>query len=495
MGPATGFDVVIVGGGAAGCAVAGTLSKMGDRSILLLEAGPDLRRDTSGSLRDGWRLPDIPDWGYVPDPDTAGTTKQVRRGRLLGGTSWLTRFAVRGAAADFDAWAARGNAGWGFGDVLPVFRRIEADAEFGDREWHGDAGPIPITRYPGLVPSPIHAAALDAFAALGFPAVEDHNAPDSVGVGPMPFSSQGGVRVTGVDAFLPGAASAAGLTIRGDSLVATVLLDRGRAAGVRLIDGTEIQASRVVLAAGVYGSPTILLRSGIGPAAHLGEIGIEVKVDLPGVGDNLADHPSLSVDTGWRGDAEAAQVLHTIATFRSSRRAADAAPDLAIWVADPDGVDAEFSFDILLLKPASRGTVRLASADPLIAPQIRLPGRLEPTDVARLAEGYQTALDLANRPEIRKAVGGKGPVAPGNEAAVRAAIPAMYYSVPHTVGTCRMGPSAADGDVVDNLGRVHGVEGLSVIDASIIPEATAGFPHLVTLMLADLLAEKLGTDR
>jgi choline dehydrogenase-like flavoprotein len=200
------------------------------------------------------------------------------------------------------------------------------------------------------------------------------------------------------------------------------------------------------------------------------------------------------VDTGWRGDANAAQVLHTIATFRSSGRPVDAAPDLAIWVADPDGADAEFSFDVLLMKPESRGTVRLASADPSIAPQIRLPGRLEPTDVARLAEGYQTALELANHAEIRKVVGGKGPADPGDESAVRAAIPAMYYSIPHTVGTCRMGPSAANGDVVDNLARVHGVEGLSVIDASIIPEATAGFPHLVTLMLADLLAEKFGSE-
>jgi choline dehydrogenase-like flavoprotein len=494
MSPSTSYDVVIVGGGAAGCAFAGTLTRKSDRSILLLEAGPDFRQQMPASLGDGWRLPDVPDWGYIPDPDTAGTTTRVRRGRLLGGTSWLTRFAVRGSAADFDAWAARGNAGWAFGDVLPVFRRIEADAEFGDRDWHGDAGPIPITRYPGLAASPIHAAAQAAFAALGFPAIEDHNAPDSVGVGPMPFSTQQGIRVTGLDAFLSDAVAGARLTIRVEAMVATVILDRGRAAGVRLIDGTEIRADRVVLAAGVYGSPTILLRSGIGPALHLEDIGIEVEVDLPGVGDNLADHPSVSVDTGWRGDVKPAHVLHTFATFRSSGRPADAAPDLAIWVADPDGADAGFSFDVLLMKPESRGVVRLMSSHPSIPPQIRLPGRLDPTDVARLAEGYRMALDLANRAEIRKVVGGKGPADPGSEAALRAGIPAMYYSIPHTVGTCRMGPSPADGDVVDNLSRVHGVEGLSVIDASIIPEATAGFPHLVTLMLANSLAETLGTD-
>src|SRR5204863_6614390 len=134
-----------------------------DRSVLLLEAGPDPRADTPGELRDGWRLPEIPDWGYRPEPETAGTTPRLRRGRLVGGTSWLTRFAVRGAAADFDAWAARGNPGWSFADVLPAFRRIEDDAEFGSEPWHGADGPVPVTRYPELAPSAIHAAALDAF--------------------------------------------------------------------------------------------------------------------------------------------------------------------------------------------------------------------------------------------------------------------------------------------------------------------------------------------
>jgi choline dehydrogenase len=479
---------VIVGAGAAGTVIARALTRTEDGSVLLLEAGPDLRRETPDALRDGWRLPEIPDWGYVPEPETAGTTLRVRRGRLLGGTSWLTRFAVRGAAADFDAWAARGNPGWSFADVLPVFRRIEADAEFGDRPWHGDSGPIPITRYPDLAPSPLHAAALDAFADLGFPRVEDHNAPDAVGVGRMPFSSSRGARVTALDAFLPDDGIPTNLTIRAESPVAMVQLDDGRATGVRLIDGTQIHAGSVILAAGVYGSPAIMLRSGIGPARHLGELGIDVEVDLPGVGENLADHPSVSVDSGWRGAAKPGHVLHTIATFRSSGRPADAAPDLAIWIADPAGDEAEFSLDALLMKPESRGTVRLASSDPTVPPRITLPGIRAPTDIERFAEAYGTALEVANHPEVRRLAGRKGPSDPGGEESRRASVVDMYYSIPHTVGTCRMGPSAVDGDVVDNLGGVYGVDGLRVIDASIIPEATAGFPHLVTIMLAELLA-------
>lgn len=488
------YDIVIVGAGAAGVVLARRLSEAGNRSILLIDAGPDLTRDTPREFRDGWRLAEIPDWGYRPEPATAGITPRIRRGRLVGGTSWLTRFAVRGAAADFDGWATRGNPGWAFADVLPVFRRIEDDFEFGHDAFHGDAGPLPITRYPDLAPSAIHAAALDAFAALDFPPVADHNAPDAVGVGRMPFSSRDGVRVTALDAFLPDLSAPAGVTLRTDSPVAHVLLDGLRATGIRLVDGSEIGADQVIVAAGVYGSPAILLRSGIGGARDLEKLGIDVAIDLPGVGENLADHPSVSVDSGWRGAAGGAQVLHSIATFRSSGRAAKSAPDLAIWISDPDGDEAEFAFEVLLMKPQSRGAVRLVSPDPTIAPRIELPGVRDTTDAARLAEGHALALELANRREVRLLAEAPPASNPGNEKARRRAVVEMYYSIPHTVGTCRMGPSAAEGDVVDSLGRVHGTEGLSVIDASIIPEPTAGFPHLITIMLADLLGERLNAE-
>jgi choline dehydrogenase len=161
-----------------------------------------------------------------------------------------------------------------------------------------------------------------------------------------------------------------------------------------------------------------------------------------------------------------------------------------IWVADPDGDDADFAFELLLMKPQSRGRVRLASREPSVSPRIELPGVREPADVDRLLEAYAIALELAHRPEVRRLTADDGPRDPGSEAARRRAVVEQYYSIPHTVGTCRMGPAPADGDVVDGLGRVHGIEGLSVIDASIIPEPTAGFPHIVTIMLADLLAER-----
>jgi choline dehydrogenase len=492
MARAEAFDVVVVGAGAAGCVVARQLADAG-RAVLVLEAGPDLRNATPAELRDGWNLPATPDWGLESEPDPSGATKKLRRGRLVGGTSWLTRFAVRGAAADFDAWAARGNPTWSFDEVLPIFRRIETDAEFGTKPWHGETGPLPITRYPELEPSEIHAAAVRALQAVGFPVVEDHNAPDAVGLGRLPFSATGGARVTSADAFLPSDLELPNLSIRADALVANVVIDSDRATGVRLVDGSEVEARWIVLAAGVYGSPTILLRSGLGPARDLRALSIPVIANLPGVGSNLADHPSVSIDSGWRGSAVDGPALHTIATFRSSLAGPNGAPDLLLWIADPAGPEPSFEFEALLMKPDSRGRVRLRSTDPKAPPRIALPGLREQRDIERLAEAYRLCLELANRPEIRDLARDPAPWMGASDEDLRRSVVQEQYSAPHTVGTCRMGPSSDDGDVVDAFGQVHGVECLSVIDASIIPEATAGFPHLITIMLADRLAETLAT--
>jgi len=488
-----GAEVVIVGGGAAGCVLARRLAD-GGRQVLLLEAGPDLGRGSGPALLDGWRNPRgsewTTDWGYESEPDADGNPAKLRRGKLLGGTSWLTRFAVRGHPADFEAWAARGNPGWSFSEVLPTFRRLETDADFGDDPWHGSAGPMTINRYGTRRRSAIHDAAVEALRDAGFASVEDHNAPGAVGAGPMPMSTRDGRRLTTLQAYLERDAWPASLRVNGGTEVDNVLLERGRARGVRLTDGTEIAADLVILSAGTYGSPPLLMRSGVGPATHLRELGIAVVVDLPGVGENLADHPGVDLDAGFGGDAACEALRHTIATHRSRSQPTDRPPDLMFWIHEPSEDDGRLYLDPILLKPESRGTVRLRSADPQDPPRIILPGVRTDHDVVRLMEGYKLGVAIANHPSIRALAGESAPSMPSGTAELRERV-ANAYSLPHVVGTCRMGPSPDAGDVVDAVGRVHGVDGLRVIDASIIPDAPSGFPHLVTIMAAEHLSQQV----
>ena len=486
-------DVIVVGAGAAGCVVGRRLADRG-LGVLVLEAGPTLPDPVPDAWRDGWRLPTVPDWDYTSEPAGGADGKKLRRGRLVGGTSWLTRFAVRGSPADFDTWADAGLSGWAFDDALPVFRQVEADAEFGDQPWHGDSGPIPITRYLDLPRSPIHEAAIAAFDAVGIPAVKDHNAPGAIGAGPMPMSSRAGQRVTTADAYLAAGHLAGRLDIRTGAPVASVLFEADRAIGTRLVDGTTVSSGRVVLAAGTYGSPTVLMRSGIGPADHLRERRVRVVRDVPGVGSNLADHPGVELDSGWRGHGTTGAVLHTIATLRSSSAVADGPPDLMFWVSDPDGDDDGLYLDPILLKPESRGSVRLRPSDPGDAPVITLPGIQASSDLERLAEGYRFGLELASQDGIRRLATKTPPSEPATEAELQQRIRDNAYSIPHVVGTCAMGTSVEAGAVVDTDGRVHGIDGLSVIDASIIPEPPSGFPHLITIVVAERLAARLGSS-
>jgi choline dehydrogenase-like flavoprotein len=490
------FDVVVVGGGAAGCVVAARLAERSSRSVLLLEAGPDRRSDLPGGMRDGWTIEsDRFDWGYTSEP-AAGGVQNLRRTKLLGGTSWLTRFTPRGHPADYDGWAALGNPGWSFDDVLPYFLRLESDLDFGDLPWHGSRGPMPSTRYLDLEYVEIGAAALEGLVASGFPHTEDHNRPGAVGAGRMPMNSRDGVRVTTLDAYLPLGETPPNLTIRSDTEVDRIVFEGALATGVRLRDGSVLEAGWVVLCAGTYGSPTILMRSGVGPAQHLRGLDVPVLVDLPGVGENLADHPAIWVECGYSGIGRSRPILHSIATFRSTGRPSEDTPDLMLWMSDPiGGADdpASFDIDIVLLRPHARGRVRLRSRDPDVAPSIELPG-LDTSDVDRLGEAYRLAVDVANRPEIRRLCAGPAPSVPAR-AELEMFVRSEAYSVPHVVGTCAMGAVPEQGAVVDVAGRVHGTERLTVVDASIMPDVPSGFTHVPTIMLAERLSEQLASQR
>jgi choline dehydrogenase len=268
------------------------------------------------------------------------------------------------------------------------------------------------------------------------------------------------------------------LTVKPNVHVDAVTFEGDRATGVRLADGTILEGGRVVLCAGTYGSPVILMRSGIGPDDQLRSVGIRTLIELPGVGANLADHPAADLDPGYRGTGRSAPVLHSIATFRSSAAPPDGPPDLMIWVGDPEGDPPEFLIDVVLMKPLSRGCVRLRSSDPTAPPLIELPQLRERADVERLTEGYLRGLDVAMQPALRRLCDGPPPKQAWESA----------YSLPHVVGTCAMGA------VVDQWGNVLGAERLSVVDASIMPGPISGFPHLATIMVAERLSERIAAE-
>jgi choline dehydrogenase len=497
-------DVLVVGGGSAGCVLAARLSEDGDRSVVMVEAGPDHAElaDLPADVVDASQPSVGHDWGYVSEPNVAGRCIALPRARLVGGCSATNGcFAVRGAPADYDGWGRLGLTGWSFDELLPLFCRLEADADFRDG-WHGVDGPIPIRRHPPEELNPVQQAFIDAAVSVGIPYVEDHNRPGAVGVGPTPRNARDGVRMSTALTYLASARGRPNLEIRPGSPVDRVEVRNGRATGMRLVGGEVVAAGRVVLAAGAYSSPMILARSGIGPMHHLAEIGVDVIVDLPGVGENLLDHPLVAVDLPAAPGVSGPR-FQAMATVHSHLASTEEAPDLHLFVAGPFDVAPEVSpsgavFGIVtgLVLPRSRGSVRLRSADPMDPPRIDVGHLRHPDDVSRLVEATILARRISRtEPLARLVVGAE--LAPGlgvsdnDRSALADSITSRVESYHHPVGTCRMGNDPANGAVVNPRGRVHGVERLYVADASVMPTIPSANTNLPTIVVAERLAEWL----
>jgi choline dehydrogenase-like flavoprotein len=513
------YDYIVIGAGSAGCVVAARLSEDPSVSVAVIEAGPpSVGRLFEIPLLHTAQYKTSYDWDFLtePEPGLNGRRAYLPRGRGVGGTGAMNSMLyVRGNAADYDGWRDLGADGWGYEDVLPWFCRSE-DNERGENRYHGIGGPLTVSD--GRSVHPLLEAWVAAAQEAGHPATDDFNGEQQEGVGIYQVTQRDGVRCSSAVAFLRPAEERPNLTVLSSTLVHRIVFDGTRAVAVEVehegVTRTIGLRGEVVVSAGTYQSPQVLLLSGIGPADDLRSVGIEPVVDLPGVGQNLQDHPGLLVsyrsstpqllgpDTSaeeqqLRSEGYGPMVWNEGGAFLRSSRCTSAAPDLQFHAAlgrfkdeglAPPKHDA-ISFGPYVARPASRGSVRLRNRLPQAKPRILHNFLVEEEDRLVLRDGLRMALEIARQPALRRHLpdldeaiaDGTAPKS-DSDADLDAFMRASVFSFFHPCGTC------AIGDVVDAELRVRGVEGVRVADASAIPRLITGNTNVPTMMIGERAA-------
>ncbi|MCB9663904.1 MAG: GMC family oxidoreductase N-terminal domain-containing protein [Alphaproteobacteria bacterium] len=498
----------MVGAGAAGSVIAARLTEDPAQEVLLVESGPDypdpalLPRDLAHGYRNSLRRHD---WKLRHRP----TSQQVRfplpRGRVVGGSSAVnTCIALRGQPEDYDEWAARGLPEWTWEACLPAFRRLERDLDFPDAPFHGDAGPLPLQRPPPSSWVTWQAAFVEACREVGFPDAPDTNAPGAAGVGPHAFNRIGTRRISAAEAWLtPEVRARPGLRIAAETHVVRVETTAGRATGVTVRHQGQlvrVEARRVVLCAGAIHTPGVLLRSGIGPRADLDRLAIPVVRDLPAVGARLLDHPgsAIMLTPRWGVAGPDDPVLQTVLRYPGS--GAPWGPDMLLQ----PGSGMAFRTPVVPLvsimghvgKPRGTGHIRWTSADPDARPEITSLLLEDPADRRLAVDNMQLAGQLTQTRAMRGLARQVWP-APGvlrDRARTDAWIRRSTDSGYHPCGTVPMGAEDDPDAATDGRGRVRGVEGLVVADASLMPTVPSSNTHLPTLMIGERVGAWLRED-